>query len=58
MSWCEPSEFMRASFLSHRIWQTYDDIVEACRNAWNALMQMPVRIASITQRGWAKPVVG
>jgi hypothetical protein len=29
-------EFMRANFLSHRIWETYDDIVEACRNSWNA----------------------
>ena len=42
--------FIRANFLSHRVWQTYDDIVEACRNAWNKLMQMPDRIASITQR--------
>ena len=48
--------FIRANFLSHRVWQTYDDIVEACRNAWNKLMQMPDRIASITQRTWAKPV--
>ena len=48
--------FKRANSLSHRLWETYDDIVEACRDAWNKLMQMPGRIASITQRGWAKPV--
>ena len=51
-------EFIRANFLSHRVWQTYDDIVEACRNAWNKLLQMPDRIASITQRTWAKQVPG
>jgi DDE superfamily endonuclease len=51
-------EFIRANFLSHRVWETYDDIVEACRNAWNKLMQMPDRIASITQRTWAKQVTG
>jgi hypothetical protein len=51
-------QFIRANFLSHRVWETYDDIVEACRNAWNKLMQMPDRIASITQRAWAKPVTG
>jgi DDE superfamily endonuclease len=51
-------EFIRANFLSHRVWETYDDIVEACRNAWNKLMQMPDRIASITQRTWAKAVTG
>jgi transposase len=51
-------QFIRANFLSHRVWQTYDDIVEACRNAWNKLMQMPDRIASITLRTWAKPVTG
>ena len=50
--------FMRANSLSHRVWETYDDIVEACRDAWNKLMQMPGRIASIAQRGWAKPVTG
>ena len=43
-------QFIRANFLSHRVWQTYDDIVEACRNAWNKLMQLPDRIAPITQR--------
>jgi len=31
-------------------------IVEICCRAWNALMTMPDRIASITRREWAKPV--
>jgi hypothetical protein len=40
------------------VWETYDDIVKACRDAWNKLMQMPDRIASITRRTWAKAVTG
>jgi putative transposase len=51
-------EFMHANSLSHRVWETYDDIVKACRDAWNKLMQMPDRIASITRRTWAKAVTG
>ena len=51
-------EFIRANSLSHRVWKTCDDIVEAGRNAWNKLMQMPDRIASITERTWAKQVTG
>ena len=37
---------------------TYDAIIEACCNAWNKLMQMTERIASLTRRSWAKPVAG
>lgn len=51
-------EFPRGNFLSHRIWDSYAAIVKACRDAWNRLMQMPERIASLTQRSWAKPVIG
>ena len=51
-------EFLRTNFLSHCVWDTYDAILDACQSAWNKLMQMPERIASITRRTWAKPVVG
>ena len=51
-------EFLRANFLSHCVWDTYDAILDACQSAWNKLMQMPERIASITRRTWAKTVVG
>jgi len=47
-------EFLRANFLSHRIWPDYDAIVDACCTAWNALMRMPEQIASITSRSWAQ----
>jgi hypothetical protein len=51
-------EYLRANFLSHRVWDTYEAILDACQSAWNKLMQMPERIASITRRAWAKPVTG
>ena len=51
-------EFLRGNFLSHRVWEGYDAIVDACSEAWNRLMQMPDRLASITKRQWAKPVAG
>jgi putative transposase len=52
-------EFLRANFLSHRVWNDYSEIIQACRDAWNKLMQMPERIASIATRPWAQvPVTG
>jgi transposase len=51
-------EFLRGNFLSHRIWNSYAAILEACRDAWNKLMQMSDRIASLTQRTWAKAITG
>lgn len=51
-------EFLRGNFLSHRVWETYEEIMEACCYAWNELMKMPDRVASITRRPWAQPVIG
>ena len=51
-------EYLRANFLSHQVWQVYDAILDACQSAWNSLMQMPARIASITKRPWARYVSG
>ena len=47
-------EFLRQNLLSHRVWESYDDIVEACCDAWNWLMRMPDQIATITTRAWAQ----
>jgi hypothetical protein len=47
-------EFLRANFLSHRVWDGSDAIVDACCDAWNKLMRMPGQIASITTRAWAQ----
>jgi hypothetical protein len=47
-------EYMRQNWLSHRVWDGYDAIVEACCGAWNRLMDRPERIASLTKRSWAQ----
>ena len=47
-------EFLRANFLSHRVWDSYDAIVDACCSAWTTLMRMPERVTSITTRAWAR----
>ncbi len=45
-------EYLRQNFLAGRIFETYDDIVDACCNAWNALASEPGRIQSIATRDW------
>jgi DDE superfamily endonuclease len=47
-------EYLRGNHLSITVWDTYDDIVDACCRAWNALIHDPKRIASITTRSWAQ----
>jgi hypothetical protein len=47
-------EFLRANQLSNRVFDTYDAILDACCDTWNALIADPQRIASITQREWAQ----
>ena len=49
-------QFLRQNFLSNRVFVTYRDIVDACCDAWNALMAMPDRIRSIASRDYAKAV--
>lgn len=46
-------QFLRQNHLANRVWETYDDIVHACCDAWNALINEPGRIASIASRTWA-----
>ena len=50
--------YLRANFLSHRVWDSYEAIVDACCGAWNKLMNTPERLASITRRAWARAVTG
>ena len=50
--------YLRANLLSHRVCNSYNAIVDACCDAWNTLMNMPQRLASITRRTWAKAVSG
>jgi hypothetical protein len=51
-------EFMRGNDLSHRVWDGYEAIIDACCDGWNKLMRMPDRIASLTRRNWAQTVTG
>jgi transposase len=47
-------EFIRANYLSHRVFEDYQEILRACSDAWNALIQMPQTITSIGAREWAQ----
>jgi hypothetical protein len=49
-------QYLRQNQLSLRVWPDYEAIVDTCCRAWNALMAMPERLASITRRKWAKAV--
>ncbi len=46
-------EYLRKNNLSRRIYETYENIVDACCKAWNDLLETPQRLVSITQRSWA-----
>ena len=46
-------QFLRANFLSNRVFENYDDIVEAICDAWNRLIALPETITSIGLRDWA-----
>lgn len=47
-------QFLRQNFLAGRIFDTYEQIVEACCSAWNALINETGRIQSIACRDWLK----
>ncbi len=46
-------QFMRDNWLSNRVFQSYDDILDHCCEAWNKLVDQPWRIMSIGMRDWA-----
>lgn len=47
-------QFLRQNRLSNRVYETYDAIVDACCDAWNALINDPTRITSIATRDYAQ----
>jgi hypothetical protein len=49
-------QYLRQNFLANRVFDDYEALVEACCHAWNALMALPKRLASITDREWARAV--
>ena len=47
-------QFMRANWLSNRIFKSFDEIVDHCCYAWNTLIDQPWKIMSIVaRRDWA-----
>ena len=46
-------QFLRANFLSNRVFETYDDIIDAACEAWRNLIALPKTITSIGMREWA-----
>jgi transposase len=46
-------QYMRANWLSSRVFDSYDDIIDAACDAWNRLVDQPCTITSIGMREWA-----
>ncbi len=46
-------QFMRANWLSNRVFKSDDQIVALCCEAWNKLVDQPWKIMSIGRRKWA-----
>ena len=44
---------MRDNWLSNRVFNSYDDILDHRCFAWNKLIDMPWKIISIGSRDWA-----
>jgi hypothetical protein len=46
-------EYLRGNKLSNTVYETYEEIVSSCCEAWNFFADDPERIASVTSRSWA-----
>ncbi len=46
-------DYLRQNKLCALVWDSYDEIVDACKAAWNWLIADPERIQSIGTRQWA-----
>jgi len=47
-------QYLRQTYLSNRVFPTYDDILDAACDAWNKLLAEAGRIASIATRSWSE----
>lgn len=45
-------EYLRQNKLCATVWNSYEEIIEACKTAWNWLIEEPERITSIGTRDW------
>jgi putative transposase len=46
-------QYLRQTYLSNRVFEDYNAILDACQNAWRSLLNELGRIASIASRHWA-----
>lgn len=46
-------QYLRANWLSNRVFETYEAIIDAACDAWNRLIAQPDTITSIGLRDWA-----
>lgn len=46
--------YLRANKLCNLVWNSYEAILKACKEAWHFLINDPTRIASIGYREWAR----
>ncbi len=47
-------QYLRANWLSSRVFETYDAIIDAACDAWRKLIAQPATITSIGMRDWGK----
>ncbi len=47
-------QYLRQTWLSNRVFNTYEDIVDAACDAWRKLIAQPNTITSIGSREWAR----
>ena len=47
-------DYLRKNKLATTLFDTYDDIVDTCCEAWNFFANDPATVASITSRNWVK----
>ena len=45
---------LRSNKLANRVYASYDDILDACADAWNWLTSQPNHITAIASRPWAQ----
>ena len=45
-------QYLRANWLSNRVFETYEDIIDAACDAWRKLIAQPATITSIGTRDW------
>jgi DDE superfamily endonuclease len=46
-------QYLRQNWLSNRVFETYEEIIEAACEAWQKLIAQPHTITSIGSRNWA-----